>query len=287
MGITTLHESEHIAVVRYRCSAGPDDAPFPEVHSRHSIACVACGSFGYRVGNRVHELVAGALLIGRPGVEYTCTHEHHAGGDVCLSFQLSEPLAESLGARRAWDRHCLPPQAATSVLGGLAQARACDDALPPGIDEVGVDIAARLAALAARAGGTATHATASPSPADRRRAVQAALWLDENFREPVTLDSLAARAGRSATHFLRVFARVVGATPHQYLLRARLRHAARLLASGDTPVTEVALDAGFADLSNFVRSFGRAAGASPREFRRLARADRNFLQERLARPALR
>jgi AraC-like DNA-binding protein len=47
-------------------------------------------------------------------------------------------------------------------------------------------------------------------------------------------------------------------------------------------ITDIALDVGFADLSNFVRSFRRAAGVSPREFRRAACGDRKILQERIA-----
>jgi AraC-like DNA-binding protein len=64
-----------------------------------------------------------------------------------------------------------------------------------------------------------------------------------------------------------------------------LRRAARLLAEGGRSVTDVALDVGFADLSNFVRSFRRAAGVSPREFRRAARGERKIFQERIARTA--
>ena len=86
----------------------------------------------------------------------------------------------------------------------------------------------------------------------------------------------------SPFHFLRVFARVLGVPPHQYLVRARLRRAARLLADGERSITDVALDVGFADLSNFVRTFHRAAGVSPGHFRRAARGDRKILQERLA-----
>ena len=85
-------------------------------------------------------------------------------------------------------------------------------------------------------------------------------------------------AGVSAYHFLRSFARVLGVTPHQYLVRSRLRHAARLLAERDRPITDIAFAVGFADLSNFVRSFRRAAGVSPRGFRRAARKIR---QDRL------
>jgi AraC-like DNA-binding protein len=81
-----------------------------------------------------------------------------------------------------------------------------------------------------------------------------------------------------------VFAAVLGVTPLQHLLRARLRRAARLLARDEgRSVSDAAYDSGFGDLSNFVRSFHRAVGLSPRAFRRLARgAERNFLQERLA-----
>ncbi len=70
-------------------------------------------------------------------------------------------------------------------------------------------------------------------------------------------------------------------TPHQYLVRSRLRHAARRLADGALSITEVAYDVGFGDLSNFVRTFHRAAGVSPRGFRRAARGDRKILQERI------
>jgi AraC-like DNA-binding protein len=79
---------------------------------------------------------------------------------------------------------------------------------------------------------------------------------------------------------------VLGVTPHQYLVRSRLRRAARLLTDDARPITEVALEVGFGDLSNFVRTFHRAAGVSPRRFRQAARGDRKILQDRLAPPSL-
>jgi AraC family transcriptional regulator len=75
---------------------------------------------------------------------------------------------------------------------------------------------------------------------------------------------------------------VLGVTPHQYLVRSRLRRAARMLADDSRAITDIAFDVGFGDLSNFVRTFHRAAGVSPRRFRQAARGDRNILQERLA-----
>jgi AraC-like DNA-binding protein len=121
------------------------------------------------------------------------------------------------------------------------------------------------------------HADASA----RRRATNAAMFIDAHADEPIDLARAAREAGSSPFHFLRTFKSALGVTPHQYLVRARLRRAARLLAAGELAITDVALEVGFADLSNFVRTFGRAAGVSPRRFRRMARGDRKILQERL------
>jgi AraC-like DNA-binding protein len=226
-------------------------------------------------------MVAGAVLIGFPGDEFICTHDH-ACGDECLSFRLEPEIADAVGNdEKVWKRGAMPPLAQIMVLGELAQAAAAGTS-GLGLDEVGMLLAMRLGALV---GGRSQQLRASPR--DRRRAVETALWLDANAHEPVDLERAARRAGLSPYHFLRLFAAVVGVTPHQYLLRSRLRRAARALAEDDRAVSDIALDVGFADLSNFVRTFHRAAGVSPRSFRQAARSadpdDRKFLQARLAR----
>ncbi len=163
------------------------------------------------------------------------------------------------------------------VLGELAQTAALGRT-DVGVDEVGIAFATRFAELVS--GRTAAALRASPR--DRRRAALAAQWIDAHSHEPIDLDRAAGEAGLSSFHFLRLFKSVVGATPHQYVVRSRLRHAARLLADGGRSVTEIALDVGFADLSNFVRTFHRAAGVSPGGFRQASRGDRALLQTRLA-----
>jgi AraC-like DNA-binding protein len=167
------------------------------------------------------------------------------------------------------------------VLGELGQA-AAEGASDAALDEVGVAMAARFLALASGAAGKPV----APSAADRRRAVEAALKLDAEAARPLDLAGAAQAAGLSVYHFLRVFAKVLGVTPHQYLVRARLRRAARLLAEDGRAITDIAYDVGFGDLSNFVRTFRRAAGVSPRAFRKAAKGERKILQERLVAPAL-
>ena len=71
-----------------------------------------------------------------------------------------------------------------------------------------------------------------------------------------------------------MFEKLTGVTPHQYLRRARLRTAAALLMNGSAKVLDVALDAGFGDVSNFNHAFRAEFGVSPRAYReRRRRAD--------------
>ncbi len=101
MQATTLFQSNAITVTDYRCTAGPDDQPFSEQHAGHSLSYVRKGSFGCRCRGQSHELIAGALLIGHPGDEYTCHHEHHGCGDECLSsFAFAPELVETIGDAR-------------------------------------------------------------------------------------------------------------------------------------------------------------------------------------------
>jgi AraC-like DNA-binding protein len=276
MNRRTLLEGNRISVTEFRCTAGPDDKPFAEAFPAHSISYVRKGSFGCHCRGRFHELVAGSMLVGFPGDEYVCTHDHVVG-DECLSFSLAPELVDAIGDTGAFRVGSVPPLPELMVLAELAQT-AADGSSDVGLDEVGHLLAARF--VEAVSGRKAKRLTAGLR--DRRRAVESALWIDANSHKPIALDDAAEQAGISPFHFLRLFSDVVGVTPHQYLVRSRLRHAARRLADDDSPITDIAYDVGFGDLSNFVRTFHRAAGASPMRFRQASKGDRKILQDRLA-----
>src|SRR5271156_3260730 len=101
-----------MSVVDYRCTAGPGDVPFVEVYGSYSFSYVRRGSFGCRTRGRGFELVTGAILVGRPGDEFLCTHDHHPYGDECLSFHVAPELIEALGhGPELWESGALPPRA--------------------------------------------------------------------------------------------------------------------------------------------------------------------------------
>ena len=274
MPTITKIRSGPVTVLDYCCEARRGDPSYVEVYPAHSVSYVRAGTFCCHTRGKAYELVAGSLLVGYPGDEYRCTHDHHAGGDECLSFQLGPELVETIGDdRRVWRSGAIAPMPNMMVLGELAQASAAGRS-DIALDEIAMVFTARFVE---QISGQSRSSSWMRSR-DRRRAVEAALWIDTYAHEPVSLERAAREAGLSPFHFLRLFARVLGVTPHQYLVRSRLRRAARLLADDERSITDVALDVGFADVSNFVRTFRRAAGVSPRRFRQASRGDRKIFQ---------
>jgi AraC-like DNA-binding protein len=258
-----------LRVVDCQCLAGPDDRPYEEAHGSACIALVRSGTFRYRAANGVASLGPGALLLGNAGQSYTCSHEFDRG-DRCLAFSFEPELLDSVASDVApatcsgsFDHPSLPPTVRTAGLAALAIA-ACEDVLGgPSLEEIAYELAALALA------GSCSDDLAHPRlhARDESRAMDAMRYMHENAAEPIALADVAARVGINPFHFLRTFRRVVGTTPHQYLVSVRLRRAALQLVTTDRPITDIAYDAGFGDLSNFIRTFQKAAGCSPRAFR--------------------
>ena len=264
---TTLTRSSLFEISEYRCSATRGQTPFVEHHSAFSLSYVSRGGFGYRRGGRTFEMTPGSVLVGHRGDDYMCDHEH-VHGDVCLSVSLAPALVDELGAVAAmWRVGALPALAPLVVFGELASSAARGTAAVA-LEEAAALLVERFATVVAGQPDDRVRVR----PRERHRLIETAEWIRAHAHRPLDLDAIAAQAQFSPFHLLRLFRRTFDVTPHQYLVRSRVRRAARLLADEDAPITQVALDVGFGDLSNFVRTFRRAAGMSPREFRRLSHA---------------
>jgi AraC-like DNA-binding protein/mannose-6-phosphate isomerase-like protein (cupin superfamily) len=90
-------------------------------------------------------------------------------------------------------------------------------------------------------------------------------FIHTNFTASISLKEMAALISLNPFHFLRLFKKNTGVSPHEYLLIVRTGYAQRLLRKG-YKVEEAALEAGFYDTSHFNRSLRKIAGTSPRSF---------------------
>ena len=106
--------------------------------------------------------------------------------------------------------------------------------------------------------------TADTEPDSVKRARS---YISGHLTEPMALEEVARHAGVSPFHFCKIFKRATGLTFTEFVNRARVEQAKRLLLKPQARVTEVAYDVGFQSLSQFNRSFRRITAASPTEYR--------------------
>jgi AraC family transcriptional regulator len=97
-------------------------------------------------------------------------------------------------------------------------------------------------------------------------------FIEANLDRDPSLADLAAVSGLSPIYFARHFRRATGLAPHQYLLRARIERAKRLLSLGDLPISGIALDCGFCHQEHLTRAFRKFCGTTPAAYRSAMRA---------------
>jgi AraC family transcriptional regulator len=243
------------------CTSGPQDRPFEEQHHSISIAVVLEGSFQYRSAHGSEVMSPGSLLLGNFGQSYECGHEH-AIGDRCMAFYYTPDFFEHAHLTVGFPIHRIPPirDLARWIVKARLGLRTPDMIIFEELAFGLADSAVRLLEGNVDAGRT-------PTAADERRVSAALRFIEANLAEALTLDLLASSARMSQFHFVRVFKQVTGVTPHQYILRSRLREAALRLRTTPDDVVIAAMDAGFRDLSNFNHVFRAEFGVNPTLFR--------------------
>ena len=264
--VRVLAAGEGWRISDVRCHRGPQDRPFEEQHRGTSLAAVLGGTFRYRASTGRALLYPGAVMLGAPGACFECGHEHGAG-DHCLALQFDAGAFEELATAASGNaRFRLRWPMLPAVRETLAPVQRLRLRLHAGegIEEAALHFAE-----------TVVHALADPpprseavAPRDQRRIAAIARHMETHSRDDLDLPRLAALAGMGKFHFLRSFRRLLGLTPHQWLMQQRLRDAAHgLRARPDDAIAAVAFDAGFGDLSTFNALFRRVFGATPSAWR--------------------
>ncbi len=98
--------------------------------------------------------------------------------------------------------------------------------------------------------------------------MKAVRYINENYAQPITLESLAEVAGLSSTYFSKKFRAVTGNGMKEYLNYIRLNNAAMELKSTNLSITDIALNCGFNNSNYFKDSFKKMYGMSPRGYRK-------------------
>lgn len=100
-----------------------------------------------------------------------------------------------------------------------------------------------------------------------KRIIQAKLFIDKNFAEPIDLDNIADQAHFSKFHFIRLFKSIYGLTPNHYLIKTRIDKAKLLLENGHS-VLQAGLMVGLESSTSFAGMFKKLEGISPSEYQK-------------------
>ena len=247
------------------CSAGPKDPAFEEQHSRTSVAVVLSGTFQYRTATGSELMTPGSILLGNSSESFECGHDHGIG-DRCISFHYSDEFCErsEIAPKQLFHIPRIPALRVLSPVVASASMLQRNDIDHGLFQETAFQVLDRATHLQ----HGLSWRKGKPSASSLARVTRVLRAIEAHPEEPNQLVELAANARLSPYHFLRCFEDLTGTTPHQYVLRTRLRRAAKRLKQESTRIIEIALDCGFGDVSNFNRVFHAEFGRSPRLYRR-------------------
>ncbi|MFE9724213.1 helix-turn-helix domain-containing protein [Streptomyces sp. NPDC005794] len=237
----------------------------PEVRTDYRVVLVRHGRFRRKAAGAPADIDATLAYVGAPGEEESFAHP--AGGDVCTSISVTPGLWRSL----AGDTEALTVQAVyvdppldLAHRSLLAAARSGD-----------VDYALTeelLALLSTAIGRTATGPTpldSTPSGRDRPLVAAAREAITASHPASDTLSSLAELLGVSPYRLSRAFPRELGVTVTHYRQRVRVGRALDRLEAGESSLSALAADLGYADQAHLTRTMRQYLGRTPAALRRL------------------
>ncbi|MCI8843699.1 MAG: AraC family transcriptional regulator [Oscillospiraceae bacterium] len=274
------HGSPEFPMGFYRC-AFPGDAPELPVHWHEEMEFtrIRWGRLRYSVGLDSFEAAAGDLLLVLPGALHAARPEEAAGGStdsILFHLRMLEGGAPDL-CTRCFLRPLMdnPPPLAPVVRPGeegYGRLRNCFEALWECREGGGyrpLRAKRALLELVELVWRSAGERDAPDRRADRyeEKLKLVLRYIHSHYTESITVAELAALCGFSPAHFMSVFKKYMNCGSVRYLNDYRLRRAASALLETDAPVTQVALDNGFQNISYFNRMFKQKYGTPPRAYR--------------------
>lgn len=100
---------------------------------------------------------------------------------------------------------------------------------------------------------------------------QVLIYIEQNLREKLDLNMLAALTEWEPEHFGRIFKEHIGMTPYQYILKSKIERSKELLAQSNDSSQTICFELGFSNYSNFFNAFKKHVRMSPDQYRKLVK----------------
>ena len=240
----------------------------------YSLLTVLDGQLDYTVDGKQHQLTTSQSVVLEPNVSITTTGTH--------SELLFLTFSASLVVQHATTMRLIPPKSTvTFAPGELNGDQRLDALLAEFAIELATDKPGKEIVMRALVEQVLVHVLrnySQPRLADQlelsrvglvdRRIRRSIELMHTQLDQDLTLRALAAESYLSPFHFARLFKKLTGSTPHNYLAGIRATRAQLLLADTELSITEVGAQVGYLSASHFTKAFRLATGTTPREFRK-------------------
>ena len=242
--------------------------------SGYSILATLSGNVDYTIDDDQRTLPASELIVLEPNTSVTTKSRQ-----VELIFLT---VSASLVIQHATSMRLIPPKSIVSFTNEPIHGdRRLDALLNEFVSELVAEKPGKEIVMRALMEQTLVHVLrnySTPRRSDELELSRAGL-IDRRIRRSIelmhtqldqdlTLKALAAESYLSPFHFARLFKKLTGTSPHNYLAGIRATRAQLLLAETDLSVTEIGARVGYLSGSHFTKAFRIATGATPREFRK-------------------
>jgi two-component system response regulator YesN len=111
---------------------------------------------------------------------------------------------------------------------------------------------------------------------DNSTLLQCTRYIDQHYKEPLSLTSLSKQFGLSRSAFCTLFPQFTGVSLRQYISQKRIQEAQLLIRSHpELPLSQIAMEVGYEDHSTFYRNFLRLTNISPSQYREFCMGEKD------------
>jgi AraC family transcriptional regulator len=240
----------------------------------YSLLATVSGKVDYTIDGEEQTLPESEFVVLESNTSVTTKGKH-----VELLFLT---VSASLVIQHASSMRLIPPKSIVSFTGEHIHGdRRLDSLVNEILSELAAEKAGKEIVLRALVEQTLVHLLrnySTPRRSDElelsrvglidRRIRRSIELMHTQLDQDLTLKALAAASYLSPFHFARLFKKLTGTSPHNYLAGIRATRAQLLLSETDLSVTEIGARVGYLSGSHFTKAFRIATGATPREFRK-------------------
>lgn len=255
-----------------KSSYGGDWHSVPHTHAFAELFFVARGGGRFQIEDKLYPVAPGDMVFVNPNVEHTETSLNVEP----LEYVVLAAEGLQLSAEEGQDgRFCIFHLADRrreiqlylhTMLQEIEQK-------PPGYEIVCQNLLETMIIQLMRRMDFPVTAFTTPARHTKRVCVVVKRYIDEHYKESLTLDALAEIAHVNKYHLAHSFMKENGIPPMKYLLVRRIEESRHLLESTDYTLSQIARILGFSSASYFSQSFQRLEHISPREYRRARTGD--------------